>query len=207
MMEVMKIILTFFKSSLHECTATLNVPNLQLATADPRLHWRLLYTHGQAWVSVLWGNCSFLLSPVARKVLSVPSKSLFLQSHISAVIKSHSPPKSNSVGVLSSFARSPGWEICVGPRTFLTVREFLWCNCSAVCGSSARWLHGWVNGDLFQEGLCYMLCDLGLLHPEPLPLQQATADLYLHRRHSNTQRQVWLSLCGVSGYLGAKGFV
>ena len=24
----------------------------------------------------------------------------------------------------------------------------------------------------------------GLLHPEPL--QQATADLYLHRRHSNT---------------------
>ena len=24
------------------------------------------------------------------------------------------------------------------------------------------------------------------LHPEPLPLQQSTADLYLHRRHSNT---------------------
>ena len=36
----------------------------------------------------------------------------------------------------------------------------------------------------------------GLLHPEPLPLLQATADLYLHRRHSNPQRQVWLSLCG-----------
>ena len=26
----------------------------------------------------------------------------------------------------------------------------------------------------------------GLLHPEPLPLRQANADLYLHRRHSNT---------------------
>ena len=26
----------------------------------------------------------------------------------------------------------------------------------------------------------------GLLHPEPLPLWQATADLYLHRRYSNT---------------------
>ena len=26
----------------------------------------------------------------------------------------------------------------------------------------------------------------GLLHPEPLPLQQASADLYLRRRHSNT---------------------
>ena len=25
----------------------------------------------------------------------------------------------------------------------------------------------------------------------------ATADLYLHRRHSNTQTKVWLSLCGV----------
>ena len=26
----------------------------------------------------------------------------------------------------------------------------------------------------------------GLLHPKPLPLQQATADLYLHRKPSNT---------------------
>ena len=26
----------------------------------------------------------------------------------------------------------------------------------------------------------------GLLHPEPLPLRQATADLYFDRRHSNT---------------------
>ena len=31
---------------------------------------------------------------------------------------------------------------------------------------------------------------LVLLHPEPLPLWQATADLYLCRRPSNTQRQV-----------------
>ena len=26
----------------------------------------------------------------------------------------------------------------------------------------------------------------GLLHPEPLPLRESTADPYLHRRHSNT---------------------
>ena len=38
----------------------------------------------------------------------------------------------------------------------------------------------------------------GLLHPEPLPLWQSTADPCLHRRHPNTQSQVWLSLCGVS---------
>ena len=34
--------------------------------------------------------------------------------------------------------------------------------------------------------------------PRTLPLRQATADPHLHRRHSNTQRQIWLSLCGVS---------
>ena len=43
----------------------------------------------------------------------------------------------------------------------------------------------------------------GLLHPEPLPLGQATADPYLGRRHTDTQRQVWLGLCGV--FLCAQG--
>ena len=38
----------------------------------------------------------------------------------------------------------------------------------------------------------------GLLHLDPLPLWQATTDPYLYRRHSDTQRQVWLSLCGLS---------
>ena len=78
------------------------------------LHWRLLDTHRQVWVSLLWGHCSFLLSPGAHKVLFVPSKSLFPQSCVSSVIKSHWLPKSNSLGVLSPFARSPGWEICCG---------------------------------------------------------------------------------------------
>ena len=32
------------------------------------------------------------------------------------------------------------------------------------------------------------------LLPEHLSLWQATADLYLHRRHSDSQRQVWLGL-------------
>ena len=77
--------------------------------------------------------------------------------------------------------------------------EFIWYECSAVCELSAWWLYGGVNGDFLQEGLCYMLCDPGLLQQEPLPLWQATADLCLHRRYSNTPRPVWLSLCGVSG--------
>ena len=33
-----------------------------------------------------------------------------------------------------------------------------------------------------------------LLQQEPLPLQQSSTDLYLHRRHSNTQKQVWVSV-------------
>ena len=38
-------------------------------------------------------------------------KSLFPQPCVSSVIKSHLHPKSNSLGVLSPFARSPGWVI------------------------------------------------------------------------------------------------
>ena len=43
----------------------------------------------------------------------------------------------------------------------------------------------------------------GLLHPELLPLRQATADLCLHRRHSDTVR---LSLWGVSGSWCTQGW-
>ena len=55
-------------------------PTLQQSTADPCLHQRLLDTHGQVWVSLLWGHCSFLLGPGVHKVLFVPSKNLFSQS-------------------------------------------------------------------------------------------------------------------------------
>ena len=41
------------------------------------------------------------------------------------------------------------------------MQEFLWYNCSAVCGSSAQQLYDGVNGDLLQEGLCHRLCDPG----------------------------------------------
>ena len=82
MVEVMKIMATSFKRS-HACTAALSAPALQQATADPRLHWRCLDTHRQAWVSLLWGHCSFLLGPGAQGS-DVPSKSLFPQSCVSS---------------------------------------------------------------------------------------------------------------------------
>ena len=50
------------------------------ATSDPHLPWRLLDTHEQVWVSLLWGHCSFFLGPGAHMVLFVPWKSLFPQS-------------------------------------------------------------------------------------------------------------------------------
>ena len=49
-------------------------PALQEATADPCLCWKLLDTHGQVWVSLFWGHCSFLL---VHKVLSVLSRLYF----------------------------------------------------------------------------------------------------------------------------------
>ena len=52
------------------------LPTLQQATTDPRLCQRLLDTHRQVWVSLLWGHCSFLLGPGAHKILFVPSKRL-----------------------------------------------------------------------------------------------------------------------------------
>ena len=70
----MKVMVTSFKRS-HACTAALSA--LQQATTDPRLRQRLLDTHGQVWVSLLWSHCSFLLGPGAHKVLFVPTKSLF----------------------------------------------------------------------------------------------------------------------------------
>ena len=83
MVEVMKTMETSFKRS-HTGTATLVPPTLQQATADPHLCQRLLDTHGQVWVSLLWGHCSFLLHPGAQKILFVPSQSLFPQSCVSS---------------------------------------------------------------------------------------------------------------------------
>ena len=67
---------TSFRSS-HDALQHSVPPALQQATADPRHNQRLLDTHGQVWVSLLWGHCSFLLGPGAHMVLFVPTMSLF----------------------------------------------------------------------------------------------------------------------------------
>ena len=82
MVEVTKIMVTSFKRS-HAGTATLSAPNPAAGHCQPTLCQRLLDTHGQVWVSLLWGHCSFLLGPDTHKVLFVPSKSLFSQFFVS----------------------------------------------------------------------------------------------------------------------------
>ena len=89
--EVMKIMATSFeKSCAHTATLHSVFPTLHQGSANPRLRWRLLDTHRQVWLSLLWDHCSFLLGSGAYKILFVPSKSLFPQSCVSSVIKSQS---------------------------------------------------------------------------------------------------------------------
>ena len=83
MVEVMNIMMTPSKGPM-QALPHLGPQTLQQATAYPRLCQRLLDTHGQVWLSLLWGHCSFLLGPRVLKVLFVPSKSLFSQSCVSS---------------------------------------------------------------------------------------------------------------------------
>ena len=84
MVEVtMKIMAHPSKCCMHALLHSVPL-TLQQAIVDLLLHQRLLYIHRQVWVSPLWGHWSFLLGPGAHKVLFVPSKSLFPQSHVSS---------------------------------------------------------------------------------------------------------------------------
>ena len=120
MVGVIAIMVTSFKrtyaSRLQLPGLLYSVPlNHWQATVDPHLCWGFLDTYRQVWISLLWGHSSFLLCPGAHKVLFVPSKHVLLQSCGISVIKSCWSSNSNSLGVLSAFAGSPGWENCYGP--------------------------------------------------------------------------------------------
>ena len=123
----MKIMVTSFKRSpavlLH------SVPlDLQQATTDPRLCWRLLDSHGQVWVSLLWGHCSFLLGPGAHKVLFVPSKSLSPQSCVSS--------GSSIVGLMAnSSKRAYAIPKSAASRDPLPVAVHCWPSCLTILSS------------------------------------------------------------------------
>ena len=82
MVGVMKVMVTSF---IKTCALLHSVPlTLQQSIVDPCLCQRLLDTHRQVWLSLLWDHCSFLLGPGVHKILFVPSKSLFPQSCVSS---------------------------------------------------------------------------------------------------------------------------
>ena len=82
MVEIMKTLATPSEGPTEALLRS--VPRPCSSHRHPRLRRRLLDTPGQAWVSLLWGHCSFLLGPGAHKVLFVPSKSLCPQSCVSS---------------------------------------------------------------------------------------------------------------------------
>ena len=114
--EVVKIMATSFQRS-QAGTAVLSAPDPAAVHCQPT---PLPGSPGHSWASLcqslvgVGGPCSFLLGPGVHQVLVLPSKSLFPQSCVSSVIKYHWPPQSDSLGFLSSLARSPGWSICCG---------------------------------------------------------------------------------------------
>ena len=167
MVEVMKIMATFLQKvpRTHCYTQPLN-------PAAGHCHMPLLETPGHSWASLGQSLVGLLLlSPGSWCTQSFVCA---LQESVSpvlwnCVIKSHWPPKSNSLGFSVPLPDPQVEKSIVGPRTFLTMQEFLWYNCSAVCGLSSHWLYSGANGDLLQEGLRHMPCVPGLLQPETLP--------------------------------------
>ena len=75
----MKIMVTSFKRH-NARTAAFSAPDPIAGHCRPTPLPVFLDTHGQVWVSPLWGHCSFILGPGVCKVLFVPSKRLFPQS-------------------------------------------------------------------------------------------------------------------------------
>ena len=168
----------------------------QQATVDPCLCQRLLDTHRQVWLSLLWGRCFFLLGPM-YKVFLVPSKSLFPQSCGSSVIKSHWPSKANSLGVLSPLPDPQVGKSVVGPRTFATVQELLWYNYSPFCGLSAGWLYG----------EAHMPWLPGLLQPEPCPHSRPLLTCASIEDTQTLRGRSGSVSCGIPGSWCTQGFI
>ena len=139
-MEVMRIMVTSFKVS-HAPTAALSALTLKQTTANPRPHWRLLDTHGQIWVSLLWDHCFFVLGPGVHKLLFVPPRSLFPWSCVSSggsMVGLTVTSSKRVYGIPRSAAlRGPATAVghyrAVPPEE--TLKQFWLC----LCGVSGSW--------------------------------------------------------------------
>ena len=102
-------------------TVVFSAPDPTAGHCQPTPPQRLLDTHRQVWLSLLWGHCSFFLDPGAHKVLFVPFNSLLPHFCGSSVIKSHWSSKSNSHAFSVPLPDPKAGKSIVGPRTFVTV--------------------------------------------------------------------------------------
>ena len=143
-------------------------------------------TSGQTMVGVMKIMATFKRSHTCTATLSAPNP----------VAGHHwpTPPLETPGHSWASLGQSLLWGS-------LLLSPGYWCAQGSVCALQESvspvlykfWgLYGGVNGAFLQEGLCHtQVCCI----QSPCPCR---ADPYLHRRHSNTQRQVWLSLCRFS---------
>ena len=136
----------------------------------------LLFTWGQTVVEVVKIMViSFKTSHTHPATLSAPNPA---EGHCRPM-----PPLETPGHSWASLGQSPVGSLLLSPG--------FWCPQGSVCSLQESvspvlhkfwWLYAGVNGDLLQECLCHARS----VAPRALPLQQATADPYLHRRHSNT---------------------
>ena len=80
---------------------------LQQAIVDPYLWQRLLDIHGQVWVSLLWGHCSFLLGPGAQGPVCALPESVS-QPHVSS--------GGSTVGLMVTFKKASAIPRSAAPR-------------------------------------------------------------------------------------------
>ena len=130
--------------------------NLQQATVNPCLHWRLLHTHRQVWLSLLLSPGSWCAQDFVCAIQMFVSPVLWtFCSQITLAFK--------FLGSSQSLCSPQVGKSVLAHRTFVTLQELFWYYFSPVCESSALWLYNGANGNLLQKVLCHMLCLPGLL--------------------------------------------
>ena len=121
-------------------------PALLQVTTNPRLRQSLLDTHAQVWVSLSWGNCSFLLGPGTHEVLFVPSKVCF------AKVGSREIP-----GVTSKFGL--GVQNEAGQRLTEFCQENTLVIANTLFQQQKRRLYTWTSPDgQYRNQIDYILC-------------------------------------------------
>ena len=111
MVVLMVVMATSFKST-YASTVLFSAPDPVAGHCHPHLCWRLPALPGKSGSVSCGVTAPFFCVLVHTRFCCALQES---QSCGSSEIKSHQPSKSNSLGVLSLFAKFPGWEIHCGP--------------------------------------------------------------------------------------------